>query len=91
MDTPTNPVTADAATQRGALPLRRLHLIGVAGAPDARRAMVRTPGGQIKTVQVGDEIRQGRVVAIDEDAVILSGPTGAQTLRLPALPARAAA
>ncbi len=79
----TNPATADMATDRSALPLRRLQLIGVAGTPEDRGALLRRAGGNIQTVRVGDKLRQGTVVAIDDDAVILSGMGGTQTLHLP--------
>lgn len=80
MSDPTNPITSNTATKRGVLPLRSLQLIGVVGTDDARRALLRTAGGRIQTVQVGDTLRQGQVIAIDVDAVILS--TGGETRRL---------
>ena len=80
MSEPTNPITSNTATDRGVLPLRSLQLIGVVGTDDARRALLRTASGRIQTVQVGDTLRQGQVVAIDVDAVILS--TGGETRRL---------
>lgn len=90
-DTPPS-IAADLATQHGVLPLRKLHLIGVTGAEGARRALLRAPSGQIQTVQVGDTVRTQTIVAIDVDAVILSGRQGAQTLHMPdPVPARAAA
>jgi len=88
----TNPTTADLATQRGALPLRKVQLIGIMGTEDDRRALLRTPAGQIRRIAPGDRLRQGTVAAISVDAVILQTATGQRVLRLPALPrARAAA
>ena len=87
MTEPTNAITSKMATQRGVLPLRSLQLIGVVGPDDGRRALLRSAGGTIRTVRVGDQLRQGRVVAIDVDAVILSTGTGTRRLTIPAAPA----
>lgn len=86
MSEPTNSTTADLATIRRLLPLNRLQLIGVAGTPEARRALVRTPAGKILTVSVGDALDRNTVVAIDDDAIILSTPKGSETLRMPKMP-----
>lgn len=84
MSETTNPTTAKLATESGVLPLRSLQLIGVVGTEENRRALLRNAGGQIETVRVGDKTRQGRVAAIDDDAVILAGSTGSRILRMPA-------
>lgn len=86
----TNSITADLATQRGALPLRNLQLLGVAGTEDKRRALLRTAGGQTQLVQVGDRLRQGTVVAIGDDRIVLNGGMGQRTLTLPDRPKAAA-
>lgn len=86
----TNETTADLATQRGALPLRTLQLIGIAGPEDAPRALLRTSAGQTRLVQVGDTLRQGTIIAIGADRIVLNGGLGQRTLTLPA-PPRAAA
>ncbi|MEO0402072.1 MAG: hypothetical protein AAF214_06825 [Pseudomonadota bacterium] len=95
MSDTTNPTTADLATQPRALPLRALHLIGVSGPPEARRALLRTAAGKILHVRVGDTLRRGTVVAIDEASIILdTGPTTealTQVLTLPPLPTERAA
>lgn len=84
MSDTTNTQTASFATERRALPLRRLTLIGVAGTPEDRRALLRTPGGQIRAVQVGDSLRQGNVVAIADSAITLATSGGRTTvLELP--------
>ncbi|WP_299725234.1 pilus assembly protein PilP [uncultured Tateyamaria sp.] len=85
-ETATNATTAELATQTGALPLNSLQLIGVAGTEDNRRALLRAGNGSIQTVQVGDNLRQGTVVAIADDAVILSSATGSRQLRMPQAP-----
>ena len=83
-ETETNEATAFHATQRGALPLRRLALIGVMGTQDAPRALLRTPAGQIRQVSVGDQLRQGTVVAIAENAITLTARNGSTTvMRMP--------
>ena len=66
--------------------MHSLQLIGVAGTEDNRRALLRAPNGSIQTVQVGDSLRQGTVVAIDDDAIILSSGTGNRRLKMPTPP-----
>lgn len=79
----TNAATARLATQTGVLPLRSLQLIGVTGPADNRRALLRTAGGQIQAVRTGDQLRQGRVVAISDSAVLLDAATGPRRLHMP--------
>lgn len=86
----TNDITADLATQRGALPLRNLQLLGIVGKDDTRRALLRTAGGQTRLAHVGDNLRQGIVVAIGEDQIVLNGGMGQRTLTLPKTPRAAA-
>lgn len=65
--TPRNPTAssvARAATEKNALSLRRVNLIGVYGGPSDRRALVRLANGRYKKVQVGDRLDGGRVTAI---------------------------
>lgn len=82
MSETTNPEIANLATQKSALPLRQLQLIGVAGTEQARRALLRLPNGKITTVQVGDHLRQGTVQAIAPDAIVLLSPQGTRTLNM---------
>ena len=85
MSTDTNAATAAFATERGTLPMRRLTLIGIAGSEVARRALLRTPAGEIRQVAVGDTVRQATVVAISDNALTLASRTGSTTvMRLPA-------
>lgn len=79
----TNATTADLATQRQTLPLRKLQLIGIAGSQEARRALLRTPAGQIRTVAQGDALPQGTVVAIGYDRLILQKNSGERVLAMP--------
>ncbi|WP_147105946.1 pilus assembly protein PilP [Tateyamaria sp. syn59] len=90
MSEETNDITADLATQRAALPLRNLQLLGIAGSDSNRRALLRTGGGQTRMVQVGDSLRQGTVIAIGEDRIVLNGGMGQRTLTLPMPDASAA-
>ncbi len=66
---PSIPANADvtrAATERNAIRLREVNLIGVTGAPSDRRALVRLPSGRFVRVGVGDRLDGGRVAAIGE-------------------------
>ncbi|MEL6620504.1 MAG: hypothetical protein AAFY39_09415 [Pseudomonadota bacterium] len=90
MSKQTNDITADLATQRGALNLRRLHLIAIIITPEQRGALLRTAGGQVRQIAVGDSLLSGTVIAIDEDRVILDTSSGQRVLRMPGNPAAAA-
>ncbi|WP_209425207.1 hypothetical protein [Pararhodobacter sp. SW119] len=63
---PTSASVAETATQRRAVNLRRVNLIGVFGSQSNRRALVRMPNGQVLRVQVGDTLDGGRVSAIGD-------------------------
>jgi hypothetical protein len=66
---PSIPSSADvtrAATERNAIRLRDVNLIGVTGTPSDRRALVRLPSGRFVRVGVGDRLDGGRVAAIGE-------------------------
>ena len=91
MSETTNEITADLATMRGALPLRKLQLIGIMGTPEAPRALLRTSAGQIRHVAMGDTLPQGTVVAISDSAVILHGGAREWVLTMPAAPKAQAA
>ena len=74
----------DLATQAQRLPMGApLTLIGVAGAPEARRALLRRRNGRILTVQVGDRTPRGEVKAIGADEVILARAGRAIRLSMP--------
>ncbi|WP_299148510.1 hypothetical protein [uncultured Tateyamaria sp.] len=79
----TNATTATAATQSNALPLRQMHLIGIVGPVEARRALLRTANGDIVHVSTGTRLRQGTVVAISDSAVILGTRTGTRQFEMP--------
>lgn len=61
---------ARAATQRNAIRLRDINLIGVYGRPNARRALVRLGNGRYVKVEVGDQLDRGRVTAIGENQLV---------------------
>lgn len=63
-DIPTNASVAKQATDKDALNLSRLALIGIFGNASGRYAMIRQPNGGIKRVKVGDTIDGGKVAAI---------------------------
>jgi hypothetical protein len=88
---PSNADVARAATQRNALRLREVNLIGVTGTASDRRALVRLPSGRFVRVGVGDRLNGGRVAAIGASTLqyVRSGRT--VTLDIPGLgPARGA-
>ncbi|WP_135501609.1 hypothetical protein [Roseovarius aestuariivivens] len=61
---PTATTVARAATERNALSLRRVNLIGVYGTASDRRALVRLANGRYQKVKIGDRLDGGRVSAI---------------------------
>lgn len=61
---PTPTTVARAATEKNALRMRRVNLIGVYGTTSNRRALVRLANGNYKKVKVGDRLDGGRVAAI---------------------------
>ncbi|MEO1680016.1 MAG: hypothetical protein AAFU80_17870 [Pseudomonadota bacterium] len=66
---PSSATVAKQATQRNALRMKNVTLIGVYGSATQRRALVRLPSGRYVKVQVGDRIDGGRVAAISTDAL----------------------
>lgn len=63
---PSSASVARQATERGAINLRRVNLLGIYGTSSDRRAMVRLPSGRLVKVKVGDRIDGGRIVAIGD-------------------------
>ena len=61
---PTRASVARSATQRNALRLNAVSLLGVTGKTNSYRALVRLSNGRIKTVEVGDRLDGGRVGSI---------------------------
>lgn len=67
--TPDN--VAATATQKQAANLAGITLIGLNGATGAYKALVRIPGGRIKQVTPGSRLSAGKIIAIDENGLIL--------------------
>ncbi|WP_298842534.1 hypothetical protein [uncultured Roseobacter sp.] len=63
---PSSASAAREATEKNAINLRRVNLIGVYGKPSDRRALIRLGNGRYKKVQVGDRLDGGRVSAIGD-------------------------
>lgn len=63
-DIPTKASVAKTATEKDALTLSKIALIGVFGSEGARYAYVRLGNGALKKVHVGDTLDGGKVVAI---------------------------
>ncbi len=82
-ETPTPANVADQATQADAVPLGRLTLIGVAGAPDNRRALILLASGQVITGSIGSDTPAGQIIAIAEATVVLRKGSQSVTLNLP--------
>ncbi len=83
--TPTNAPAAKAATQRDAISLARINLIGTFGSTGDRHALVRLRSGRfIKNIEVGDRLDGGRVTAIGAGELHYVKNNRSITLRLPA-------
>jgi Tfp pilus assembly protein PilP len=78
--TPTS--VAQQATQTGAINLSELTLVGLFGAAGARRALLRLPSGRFQTVEVGDRVDGGQVVAISETQMSYVKGSNTITLKL---------
>lgn len=80
---PSNSDVSRAATERNAIRLRNVNLIGVSGTPSDRRALVRLSSGRFVRVTVGDRLDGGRVAAVGETTLqyVRSGRT--VTLEIP--------
>ncbi|MDV7142797.1 hypothetical protein R3X27_08885 [Tropicimonas sp. TH_r6] len=80
----TTPATvARKATEKNALRLSRVSLIGVYGTSSQRRALVRLPSGKYVKVKVGDRIDGGRVAAIGQSDLRYNKSGRTVTLKMP--------
>ncbi|MDO6587591.1 amidophosphoribosyltransferase [Salipiger sp. 1_MG-2023] len=72
----TNPRTPDAvartATVSADIPSRGIVLLGTFGSESAPRALLRLPGGNTATVQIGSRVGRQQVVAIDDSRIALA-------------------
>jgi len=82
-ETPTPATTLAAATQQGALPLRRITLLGTMHGPTSAIALVRVDGGKVARLESGDTLDRATVAAIGEGVVILSRGGRAERLSMP--------
>jgi len=64
------------ATIPQSLLLNRAQIIGIVGAPGARRALIRHRDGGIETVSRGDRVFGGEVAEVFSDRVRLARPDG---------------
>jgi len=80
---PTSASIARRATERNAINLRQVNLIGVYGTPSDRRALVRLSNGRYRKVQVGDRIDGGRVSAIGDTELRYTKSGRSVVLRMP--------
>ena len=80
---PTSASVARSATERNAINLRQVNLIGVYGTPSNRRALVRLSNGRYRKVQVGDRIDGGQVSAIGDDELRYTKGGRSVLLRIP--------
>ncbi len=62
-------VVAALATQKDALELGDLNLIGVYGSEDSRRALVLFPSGKMVKIEIGQRFNGGKVVEIGANSV----------------------
>lgn len=59
------------ATQKDALPDRNLSVIGLFGSEGNMQALVRHGSGRVQTVQAGERISLGRIMAIDASGLLI--------------------
>lgn len=74
---------AREATVANVLPLGKVALVGVYGAPDQRSALVRLPSGKYVKLKVGDSLDGGRVAAIGTGELHYQKGSRTLTLTMP--------
>ncbi|SOC05024.1 hypothetical protein [Rhodobacter maris] len=79
---PTTASVARQATQKNAIDLGEVTLIGLFGTPNNRRALVRLPNGRFYRVAVGDRLDGGKVTAIGETQMTYQKGSRPITLKL---------
>ncbi len=80
---PTATSVAKQATQRNVLKLRKVNLIGVYGAPNSRRALVRLSNGRYRKVKIGDRLDGGKVSAIGDSELRYQKSGRSLVLKMP--------
>ena len=74
---------AREATVANVLPLGKVALVGVYGAPNQRSALVRLPSGKYVKLVVGDSLDGGRVAAIGTSELLYQKGSRTLTLTMP--------
>ncbi len=80
---PTSTTVARAATEKSKFKKSRMSLVGIFGAPNKRRALIRLPSGRYVKVQSGDKVSGWKVSAIGESSLRINKGSRNQTLRIP--------
>ena len=80
---PSSASVARSATDRNAINMRQVNLIGVYGSPSNRRALVRLSNGRYQKVQVGDRMDGGQVSAIGDSELRYNKRGRDVVLRMP--------
>ena len=81
---PTATTVARAATQRDAIDLSQITLIGIYGTETTRSALVRLPGsGNYEKVEAGDRLDGGQIRSIRQDSLIYVKNGRTITLEMP--------
>ena len=80
---PTRANVAKAATDKNAINLGKINLIGVYGSSSNRRALIRLSSGRYVKVQVGDKVDGGQVAAIGSSDLLYVKSGRKVTLEMP--------
>lgn len=80
---PTSATVARAATEKSRFEKSRMSLVGIFGAPNRRRALIRLSSGRYVKVQNGDKVGGWKVSAIGESSLRINKGSRNQTLRIP--------
>ena len=78
-----NPIVAQSATRKAAMPLNEVALLGVAGPEDALRALIRMPDGAIVTAALGEQTALGRLIEVSQAGVVIRLADGLATFLRP--------
>lgn len=79
--TPDN--VAGTATKRGVLNSSDLNLLGLFGTSGDMQALVRMPGGRVKTVKPGNRLARSKILSIDADGVVLRKGSTTTRIKMP--------
>ena len=80
---PSNAIVARAATEKSRFKKSRMNLVGIFGAPNKRRALIRLSSGRYVKVQNGDKVSGWKVSAIGESSLRIKKGSRDQVLRIP--------